>query len=99
MKSNHRVPGEKDAIFLFAGEDFGPNNEIVKALVAIRKGVEQADKILEISWDRIQTVVKDPKEAPTIAAEVLKDTGEVVVEIMDDTFEEGKRFFRRIFKW
>ena len=95
-------PEEKDVVFLFAGEDFGPNNEIVKALRAIADSVGKAGEILKISWDRVETVVKSPKEAPRIAGEVINDTveeGKRVLKKAKRVLKKAKRVLKRIFGW
>ena len=78
-------PDKKDAIFLFAGQEFGPNNEIVKALAAISKAAKQAEHNVDVSWERIERVAKDPTKAPEVAGEVI-----------DNVFRETGKAFRKI---
>lgn len=87
-------PGERPT-FLFAGLPFGPNNEIVKAGRAIAKAAGQGKRTLKLSWDRIETVVKNPKKAP----EIVKDVVEDVLRESGTVIKEAEKFFKRIFEW
>ena len=74
-------------MFLFAGHDFGPNNELVKAVKALAKAMDQTGKVAKVTAQQIETVLKDPSKAPEVAVEVL---GKVEREV--------RRFIERLEK-
>lgn len=65
---------------LFAGQDFGPNNEFVKAIALMLKTAGKLVDTYQVSYDRLETVIKDPGKVD----DVLKEVG-------DDIKNEGKR--------
>lgn len=78
-----RCPAKRAPVFLFAGQDFGPNNEIVKAVKRILDELSKQKDLqkhnVKVAVEDVKTVIKNPAEAPKVAANVakrgLKETG------------------------
>lgn len=67
-----------DDEFLFAGQPFGANNEIVKVLKGFGDALKRQGKNLEQAKDDIVRVLKKPSDAPAVAAEVAKRGAKVI---------------------
>ena len=79
-----QCPEERDVVFLFAGHDFGHNNEIVKAMKLLVKAVDQSTDLLEVSWEQLTTVIRDPSKAPEVAGEILVKLGREAENFIKD---------------
>ncbi|MGL1106481.1 hypothetical protein ACSTLM_20115 [Vibrio parahaemolyticus] len=79
-----KCPTPKGMIVHFAGEDFGPNNEIVKAVKVLAASVDRTNKNIEISIDRVNTVIRDPSKTPEVLGDVLGDFGDAIEGVVED---------------
>lgn len=95
-------PAKSPSKFLFAGEEFGPNNEITKALQRIGRAAELAKHNTEVAWDDVETVVKDPTQAPAKAKEILKRTGRELERAGDrverDVLKPAEKVVRKVLR-
>ena len=80
-------PEKRDMVFLFAGEDFGPNNDLVKTITLVVEAVGITEEVAEISWEHIVRVVEDPREIPVVVAEIIDDLGRELDRIINDLFD------------
>jgi hypothetical protein len=95
-----KCPAKSASKFLFAGQDFGPNNEFVKALARIGRAAELAKHNAEVAWDDVGDVVNDPASAPKKAAEIakrtIKEVDRVVERIDRDIAKPIRKFVKRL---
>jgi hypothetical protein len=77
-------PQKSATKFLFAGQDFGPNNTFVKLLNQFASNLKRHGATLAQAKDRIATVVKDPSKIDDVAKDVRKSVKEQLRRTRDD---------------
>jgi hypothetical protein len=96
-------PSKSPSKFLFAGQDFGPNNEFVKALQRLARAAELTKHNAKVAWDDVETVVKDPSKLPAKAAEIVgrvgRELGRAGDRVERDVVEPVKKVFKKVFKF
>jgi hypothetical protein len=87
---------------LFAGQDFGPNNEIVKAVKriadAVSRQVELQKHNFEVAEEDLKKVVQDPREAPKVAGEIVKRGARELAKVPGKVVNEVQRFAKKMKK-
>lgn len=97
-----KCPTPKGIIVHFAGQDFGPNNEIVKALKALAVGLNTMGKNLEVAGERLDTVISDPSKTPEVLGDIAKDAGNVLTDAVKDVgkaIEDAAKWIGDRLKW
>lgn len=61
-------------VFLFAGQEFGPNNELVKIFKQIGEFADRTKHNAEVAWEDINRVARNPLKAPEVIHDVLGRT-------------------------
>lgn len=89
-------PEELGIVVLFAGEDFGPNNDVVKAMKVLAPAVELGTKTLGISWKNLVRVVENPEDVGPVAMDTLEELTRANVEVLEDTAEAAGRILEDI---
>jgi len=85
-----KCPPKPSSKVLFAGQDFGPNNELVKVLVALYTSVEKSAHIVKVSSERLLRAHLHPDEIPQISKEIAEDITKVGAKAYDD-FEDSTK--------
>lgn len=83
-ESQGRCPAKDGIIVHFAGQDFGPNNEIVKIIKGLGDAANKTGENIQITIDRIDTVLKDPSKTPEVIGDALEDIGESTGKAFQD---------------
>lgn len=76
-------PARRDVVFLLADQDFGPNNEIVKALKFLGDQVARQGHNLEVAWRDLETVLKDPRDVGKVAENIARRAGKELDRLKD----------------
>jgi hypothetical protein len=61
-------------VFLFAGQEFGPNNELVKIFKQIGEFADRTKHNAEVAWEDISRIARNPLKAPEVIHDVLGRT-------------------------
>jgi hypothetical protein len=77
---------DRSLVFLFADQDFGPNNEIVKFFKSVGRSIDLTKHNAKVALDDLKKIAKDPRNAPQVVGDVL-DRGKA----------EAKRVLKRLF--
>ncbi|MBM0106508.1 hypothetical protein JM946_17400 [Steroidobacter sp. S1-65] len=93
-------PAKPASKFLFAGQDFGPNNAAVKVLRDIGRSIGLTKHNAKIAWGDVETVIEDPGKAPEKVAEIAVRVGREVERagerIERDVLKPAKKLIKKL---